>query len=123
MVRYFKKLGWEVYSALSDETPADYAAFLAFISENLAADTPIVVEHVDRGGHWRVIIGYDTLGTAHTDDDVLLMADPIETTDHLQDGYTIVPAERFFDMWFDHHLFPIHMRERQWLTARPTETL
>lgn len=123
MVRYFEKLGWEVHSALSDETPADYAAFLSFVSENLAAGTPIIVENVDWGGHWRVIIGYDTMGTAHTGDDVLLMADPFDTTDHLQDGYTIVAAERFFEMWFDHHLFPVNLRERQWLTARPSETL
>ena len=59
------------------------------------------------------------MGTAHQSDDVLIMADPYDTTDHLQDGYSIVPAERFFYMWFDHQLFPQSEQKRQWLTAKP----
>ena len=68
-------------------------------------NTPIIVENVDWGGHWRVIMGYDSMGTKHTGDDVLFMADPFDTSDHLQDGYNILSAERFFYMWFDSQLF------------------
>lgn len=119
MVNYFDKLGWEVHSSVKDKTPDTYEDFLKFVESNLKNNTPIMVENVDWGGHWRVIIGYDTMGTEHMGDDVLIMADPFDTTDHLQDGYGIVPAERFFYMWFDHQLYPRSEQQRQWLTAKP----
>lgn len=119
MTAYFKKLGWTVESSADSETPDSYAAFLQFVRKNLSANTPIIVENIDWGGHWRVIIGYDSMGTEHTGDDVLLMGDPFDTSDHLQDGYNIVPAERFFYMWFDHQLYPKKDQLRQWLTAKP----
>lgn len=31
-------------------------------------------------------------------DDVLIMADPYDITDHFQDGYYVVPFGRFMDM-------------------------
>lgn len=119
MVKYFEKLGWEVHSSVKDKTPDNYVDFLKFVESNLKNNTPIIVENVDWGGHWRVIIGYDTMGTEHTGDDVLIVADPFDTTDHLQDGYGIVPAERFFYMWFDHQLYSRSEQQRQWLTAKP----
>ncbi len=121
MCAYFTKLGWEVHSSVKDKTPDNYEDFLAFVRSNLKNNTPIIVENIDWGGHWRVIIGYDSMGTAHTGDDVLLMADPFDTSDHLQEGYNVVPAERFFYMWFDHQLFPKGEQSRQWLTARPRD--
>ena len=119
MVKYFEKLGWEVHSSVNDKTPDNYEDFLKFVESNLKNNTPIMVENVDWGGHWRVIIGYDTMGTEHKGDDVLIMADPFDTTDHLQDGYGIVSAERFFYMWFDHQLYSKADQKRQWLTAKP----
>lgn len=119
MANYFTKIGWEVHSSATDKTPDNYKDFLQFVTANLKNNTPIMVENIDWGGHWRVIIGYDTMGTAHTGDDVLLIADPFDTSDHLQDGYNIVPAERFFYMWFDSHLFNKRDQLRQWLTAKP----
>ena len=118
-VHYFEKIGWDVHSSIKDKTPDSYKNFLKFVESNLKNNTPIIVENVDWGGHWRVIIGYDSMGTAYQSDDVLIMADPYDTTDHLQDGYSIVPAERFFYMWFDHQLFPQSEQKRQWLTAKP----
>ena len=50
-----------------------------------------MVDWIDWGGHWQVIIGLDTIGTDDTEDDVLVMADPYDTTDHYQDGYYTVP--------------------------------
>lgn len=121
MSAYFEKLSWEVHSSAKDKTPDNYEDFLKFVRSNLKNNTPIIVENIDWGGHWRVIIGYDSMGTTHTGDDVLLMADPFDTSDHLQDGYNVVPAERFFYMWFDHQLFPKGEQKRQWLTARPRD--
>lgn len=119
MCRYFKEIGWKVASSEDSTTPKNYESFLNFIKSNLTANTPIIVENVDWGGHWRVIIGYDTMNTEFTGDDVLIMADPYDTADHLQDGYVIVPAEKFFYMWFDHQLFESDKQRRQWLTAVP----
>ena len=39
--------------------------------------------------------GYDTMGTETTQDDVIIVADPYDTTDHNQDGYGVYGAERF----------------------------
>ena len=53
--------------------------------------------------------------------DVLILADPYDTTDHNQDGYNIVSASRFYYMWFDARLFREKEKERQWLTAVPPD--
>lgn len=119
MVKYFKEIGWQVRSTLDSTTPKDYSGFLKFVKTNLSNNVPIIVENVDWGGHWRVIIGYDTMGSKETGDDVLIMADPFDTTDHCQDGYNIVPAERFFYMWFDAKLYKEGERDKLWLTAVP----
>ena len=68
---------------------------LSAIQEFLKNGTPIMIGWNDWGGHWQVIIGYDTLGTEVEQDDVIIVADPYDTTDHNQDGYGIYPAERF----------------------------
>ena len=63
----------------------------------------LLLENVEWGGHWMTLIGYDDMGTADTGDDVLVFADPYDTTDHNQDGYYIVSFERYYDSWFDAH--------------------
>ena len=63
----------------------------------------LIMESVEWGGHWMTLIGYDDMGTAETADDVLIFADPFDTTDHNQDGYYIVSFERYFATWFDVH--------------------
>ena len=119
MSRYFEEKGWIVKNSLKDGSPKTYREFLQFVDDNLKHNTPIMVENVDWGGHWRVIIGHDTLGDKEAANDVLLLADPYDTTDHLQDGYGIVSAQRFYYMWFDAQLFRENERQRQWLTAVP----
>lgn len=119
MTKYFSKERWLVKSSLKDKTPDTPERFKKFVLDNLRRNVPIIVENIDWGGHWRVIIGYDTMGTEMLGNDVLIMADPYDTADHLQDGYVIVPAEKFFYMWFDAHLFSRNEREQQWLTAEP----
>ena len=70
-----------------------------YIIDSIDKGMPIMVHWVDWKGHWQIIIGIDTLGTEDVYDDVLIMADPYDVTDHFQDGYYIVPYGRFFDMW------------------------
>ena len=124
MVSFFRRIGWDVQSSLNkaDKNGFSFATvkeFKSFVLDNLKNGTPIMVENIDWGGHWRVIIGYDTLGTDATADDVLIMADSYDTADHLQDGYVIVPVEKFYYMWFDAHMLPKGQQTQQWLVAKP----
>ena len=119
MVKFFKNIGWEVQSSL-DTPPLDELEFKKFVIKNLSAGKPIMVENVEWGGHWRVIIGYDSLDTENQlYDDVLIFADPFDTSDHKQDGYAIESLDRFYCMWFDHNMLPEKEREQPWLIATP----
>lgn len=124
MVHFFETIGWNVESSLimadesgySFETPE---AFREYIIKKLNENTPIMVENIDFGGHWRAIIGYDTMGTETVADDVLIMADPYDTSDHMQDGYITTSMERFFYMWYDSHILPETQKYQQFLVATP----
>ena len=72
-----------------------YDFWLTDIQAYLEAGVPVMVAWNDWGGHWQVIIGYDTMGTETEQDDVIIVADPYDTTDHNQDGYGVYGAERF----------------------------
>lgn len=62
---------------------------------------PMMIGWDEWGGHWQVIIGYDDMGTPEaTQDDVLILADPYDTTDHNQDGYFIESFERLVYGWY-----------------------
>ncbi|MBR4907471.1 MAG: C39 family peptidase [Acidaminococcaceae bacterium] len=119
MSRYFEQKGWTVKNSLKNGSPETYEKFLDFVDDNLKRGIPIMVENVDWGGHWRVIIGHDSMGDKYGENDVLILADPYDTSDHHQDGYNIVSAERFYHMWFDAQLFREKEKNRQWLTAVP----
>ena len=87
--------GFSCYSAIdAGEEVYDIFTF-DYIQQTLAAGNPIIIGWNDWGGHWQVIIGYDTMGTETTQDDVIIVADPYDTTDHNQDGYGVYSAERF----------------------------
>jgi hypothetical protein len=58
------------------------------------------------------------MGTEATEDDVLILADPYDVGDHLQDGYYIFPAHRFFYMWSDiRYEHGSKLASRQWVIA------
>lgn len=118
MVKFFKSIGWKVQSSLGTE-PMDEEAFQKFVVENLAAGKPIIVDNIEWGGHWRVIIGIDTLDTNNLYDDVLIFADPFDTSDHNQDGYAFGSLDRFYSMWFAHDLLPKTEHNQPWLIATP----
>ena len=119
MLAFFERIGWKTRSSLTHPRFEEYADFMKFVRENLSAGIPIMAENVEWGGHWRVIIGYDTMGTGSEADDVLIMADPYDTSDHQQDGYAVNSAERFFYMRFDHSMLPEDQRVQPFITAHP----
>lgn len=87
--------GFDCYSAIDAGEDVYNVFTFGFIRETLAAGNPIMIGWNDWGGHWQVIIGYDDMGTEIEQDDVIIVADPYDTTDHNQDGYGVYPAERF----------------------------
>ena len=95
LVDYYTREGWEVHSTYTDGK-VGRRQFPQFVQGKLRKGIPIIVDNIDWGGHYRVIIGYDTMGDDCFENDVLIMADPYDTTDHLQDGYGIEPAARFY---------------------------
>ena len=98
-----------------------YSEFtLDTIQSTLAEGKPILIAWNDWGGHWQVIIGYDTLGTETTQDDVIIVADPYDTTDHNQDGYGIYPAERFYYNFTMYNQFPQEEGGNDMLFVIPT---
>ena len=98
--------GFEVYSTFDVEGEVYETFTLDYIQETLKAGDPIMIGWNDWGGHWQVIIGYDTMGTETQQDDVLIVADPYDTTDHNQDGYGVYPAERFIYNFTFYDFFP-----------------
>ena len=87
----------------TDETnPArDEEHFSKYIKESLKNNESIIVLSNDWSGHYSVIIGYDDMGTDRFDDDVIILADPYDTTDHISDGYTIFSFERYYAQMID----------------------
>ena len=119
MAQYFKSRGWKVDSNKNHKPFATYEEFRDFVLKNLKKGTPIMVENVYWGGHWRIIIGYDTMGKDNVLDDMVIFADSYDTCDHLQDGYSADNGELFFSMWFDHSMLPKDERLQPWIIATP----
>ena len=82
-----------LYASDNDENTENWvddakdSFFVNWIVTNLKANRPIMVEWGDWDGHWQAIIGYDNNGTPGIGDDILVFADPYDTSDHWQDGY------------------------------------
>jgi len=82
---------------VEDNPTNNTLAFSKYIKESLRNNESIIVASNDWGGHYSVIIGYDDMGTEdYTEDDIIILADPYDTTDHMSDGYTIFSFERFY---------------------------
>jgi hypothetical protein len=89
------------------------------LRENLENNIPTLVEWSDWGGHWVLVIGYDTRNTKDLMDDVVIFADPYDRHDDHQDGYTWFNAQRFYYMWYDALLFGTVMK-RIYIDCRMT---
>jgi predicted double-glycine peptidase len=94
----------------------------AMLRENLKNGIPTMVEWMDWGGHWVVVVGYDTRGTADGWDDVIIFADSVDSHDDRVDGVTYFNYGEFDAMWFDAHYFPENMKNRVWVVAVPKTT-
>ncbi len=100
LVSFFESLGWDItFHADTESRFLSIEEAEAFFLDALDAGHPVMVNWVDWGGHWQVAVGLDTCETDNPYDDVLILADPYDVTDHYQDGYFIEPFGRFFDMW------------------------
>lgn len=81
------------------------------LRNNLGKKIPTLVEWSDWGGHWVLVIGYDTRNTETLIDDVIIFADPYDRHDDSKDGLTWFNAGRFYYMWYDARLFGKLMKE------------
>lgn len=95
--------------------------FVKWVTGHLKADRPIMVEWADWDGHWQAIIGYDTQGTPGIGDDVIIFADPYDTSDSWQDGYYYYPAERWFYMWNDRKVAPKPYQLQPFVIVEPVK--
>ncbi|MBQ6496268.1 MAG: Ig-like domain-containing protein [Firmicutes bacterium] len=77
------------------ETPG-WDGLIPYLIDN---NIPMMIGSDEWGGHWQVIVGYDSMGTEGTQDDVLVIADPYDTTDHAQEGLVIKGFERLVYGW------------------------
>ncbi len=94
--------------------------FVQWLLGHLEAGRPIMVEWGDWDGHWQAIIGYDSNGTPSIGDDILIFADPYDSSDHWQDGYYYYPLERWFYMWQDRAVAPKPYQLQPYLVVEKT---
>ncbi|NOU47830.1 MAG: hypothetical protein HOO86_12315 [Bacteroidales bacterium] len=91
---------------------------LELIRENLSNNIPTLIEWSDWGGHWVLVVGYDTRNNDLLSDDVIIFADPYDYHDDSRDGLTWFNAERFYYMWYDARLFG-RLMKRIYIDAKP----
>ena len=94
----------------------------AMLREYLRNGIPTIVEWIDWGGHWVVVVGYDTRGTETIWDDVIIFADSADCHDDRVDGITYFNYGEFDAMWFDAHYFPENMKNRVYVVVVPGNT-
>ena len=114
--------GFNLYTTFDCVDNVDEVFTFDFIQETLADGAPIIVGWNDWGGHWQVIIGYDNMGTETQQDDVFIVADPYDTTDHCQDGYGTYGAERFLYNFTFYDFFPEEeLNDMTFVIATPSQ--
>ena len=102
----FDGVGRFHYISSSDYQKEGRTLSASDVRQFLKESHPILVCWIDWSGHWQAIIGYDDMGTANEADDVIIVADPYDTTDHNQDGYGIYSWQRFQSMFSMYNQFP-----------------
>lgn len=126
LAEFFKGLGWNVTSSvdIGDKngiTCESLSDFSEFIIDSLNDGIPVFVENMYMGGKWRVIIGYDTMNTPASTDDVIIFMNPYDIFDHKQDGYSVESAEYFYFTWMDIGLLPRQEQMQPWVKAAPSK--
>ena len=103
---------WDIVSTFDLEDPSSIPKEL--LINSLKNGKPIIIGDDDWGGHWRIIIGFDDMGDDNEENDIFIIADPYDTTDHFQDGYNVISFQKLYYNWrnsfdpdFSHNLFLI----------------
>jgi hypothetical protein len=102
LLNIFDAVGGVEYVSTFDYERKDItpAIFLDFLGKGI----PVIIGTNEWGGHWQIVIGYDTMGTETTQDDVLILADPYDRTDHHEDGYIVYPLENLYEgLWRNYY--------------------
>lgn len=126
---FFTNKGYKVDCSIDkkrDENEKIFSTFLdfkKFVIKNLKKGYPILVENVDLGGHYKLIIGYDQTDFENSRQDVVIFADPAENTNGNRDGYYYESAYRFYLSWFDDHHLPREHKFQPYLVAVPNNKM
>jgi hypothetical protein len=115
MAAWLEEHGFDVTVEYEDK---EDGSALRKLQSNLMRGIPTIVEWAELGGHWVIVVGYDTRGNDDPWDDVLILADPYDKYDDYQDGYTFVNANRFYWLWYDAFYFD-KLTWRTMITATP----
>lgn len=116
-----RKRGFEVQTSADTQDEDGYSFhseqdLAQFMTDQLKAGHPVLMENVEWGGHWMVLIGYDNMGTPDIMlDDVVVFADSYDTSDHCQDGYHTMSFERYVSQWFDHQVMGENEKNQQYV--------
>jgi hypothetical protein len=116
--RWLEAHGFDVTVEFEDRKDG---SALKRLRANIDRGIPTIVEWADLGGHWAVVVGYDTRDNDDPWDDVIIMADSYDRYDDYQDGYSFVNANRFYWLWYDAFYFDV-LTWRTMITATPKRT-
>jgi len=124
IVNWLKDKNFSYTSSLEHKKDKDglcfssYEKFRSFILRNLKQGNPIIVENVEYGGHYRVIIGLD-IQSSVIEEDMLIFADSEDLNDCSgQDGYSFDSADKFYSMWFDVHCLNANERKQPFIVIK-----
>ncbi|MBQ7307674.1 MAG: C39 family peptidase [Clostridia bacterium] len=113
-----KSLGYDIISSINKENDlVTFENFKEFVIKCLDNNLPILVENIDYGGHYKVIIGYDEINE-NAGEDMLIFADPYDLNDGNNDGYNYFPADRFYYMWLDDHCLENEYKTRPFVVIK-----
>ncbi len=123
MMEIFQKVG-----GFEMKTTYDYGKRVNSINElmlqtNVEKGIPTIIGWNDRGGHWQVVIGYDSMGTVDPWDDVVILADPSDDTDHNQDGYYVYSMQRLLSNFAFYSMEGVedHLYRRCFIAPQPAK--
>ncbi|MDR3340212.1 MAG: C39 family peptidase [Candidatus Symbiothrix sp.] len=105
IINIFDAIGGFQYASTYDyaePTAIPATLFLDYLKQGI----PVIIGTDEWGGHWQTVIGYDTMGTENTADDVVILADPYDTADHNQDGYIIRSMDLLYEGDWKNHYDP-----------------
>jgi hypothetical protein len=119
LLTIFDEVGGFSYTSTFDYTPDEITP--ALLLRLLREGIPVIIGTSEWGGHWQIMIGYDTMGTDATADDVLILADPYDRTDHTEDGYIVYPFENFYEGTWHNHYDP-DFKWGLFIAAYPSDT-